>query len=203
METRHLCFRGMQKETYLEDCVYLLVFLVFFHRLTIMLCKELSAFSKEFTTCLTTAGVRVTSQFLGMRCGYLITALGSLPWSTFCFCMFTCAVFSLWTDLLGQGSSNFGSWAFERLLLRSAWHGVGVGIDAHSVKETEANKVCEAVVDFPKHWGVTEDCIIISGFSTCPQLIWRCDVCSYPTCAGHMQVTLFLFACSKAAKLVA
>lgn len=52
-----------------------------------------------------------------------------------------------------------------------AWHRVGVGIGAHSAKDTEANKVCEPVVDFPKHSAVAEDCIIISGFSTCPQLI--------------------------------
>lgn len=91
-----------------------------------MLCKELSVFSKEFTTCLTTAGVRVTPQFLGVTCGYLITALGSLPWSAFWFFMFTCALFNLSTDVLGQGSSNCGilsfwhpgtEWGWELMML--------------------------------------------------------------------------------------
>lgn len=44
-------------------------------------------------------------------------------------------------------------------------------IDAHSAKETEANKVCELVVGFPKHLAVPEDGIIISGSSSCPQFI--------------------------------
>lgn len=86
-----------------------------------MLCKELSAFSKEFTTCLTTVGVRVTPQFLGMRCGYLITALGSLPGTAFWFCIFTYTVFNWGTDLLGQGSSNCGIWAFGSLAQSGGW----------------------------------------------------------------------------------
>ena len=36
-----------------------LSFFPFFPRMTVVLCKELSSLSKEFTTCLTTAGVRI------------------------------------------------------------------------------------------------------------------------------------------------
>lgn len=43
-----------------------------------------------------------------------------------------------------------------------------MGIGADSTKETEENKVCDPVVDFPKHLGVIEDNIIISKSSSCP-----------------------------------
>lgn len=105
-----------------------MVFLLLFRRMTIVLCKELSTFSKEFTTCLTTAGVRVTPQ-LGIRCGWLITALGSSPRSAFCVCTLHMQFFSLGTDLLGQHSPSRGSWTYAELLNASCCiHRVGVGM---------------------------------------------------------------------------
>lgn len=40
----------------------------FFSRMTVVLCKELSSLSKEFTTCLTTAGVRVHTCYWANVC---------------------------------------------------------------------------------------------------------------------------------------
>lgn len=47
------------------------------------------------------------------------------------------------------------------------WWGVG----ADNTDETEGNKVCDPVVDITKHLGVTEDGILTSQHSDCPQFI--------------------------------
>lgn len=97
--------------------------------MTIMLCKELSAFSKEFTTCLTTAGVRATPQLLGVRCTLLITALGSSPQSAVCVFTFICAVFP--RDLIFWVSVPH---IVAAELSDAYWHRVGVRICAGSTK---------------------------------------------------------------------
>lgn len=54
-------YRNAKRKLFFVDCVYYIAFPLFLHRLTIVLCKELSTFSKEFTTCLTVAGVSLAS----------------------------------------------------------------------------------------------------------------------------------------------